>query len=111
MSGLFKPVDRTRIETMLAASLNTRDTDPETVRMATLITQENVRWAIQLLTMLGFVVAERDFTSPVGAIGDVVSIFAAGKQHAPGRMAALQESWPALYGALNNVLAEIDHGH
>lgn len=110
VSGLFKPVDRARIDTLLTASLSTRGTDPETLQMAALMAQENVRWAIRLLTMLGFVVAERDFTRPVGAVGDVVNIFAAGKEHAPGRMAALQESWPALHEALNNVLEEIERG-
>jgi hypothetical protein len=60
---------------------------------------------IDSLGSLGFVLArEIPDEGPVFAFGQVISIFSAGRHYAPERMAALQETWPALYEALNNML-------
>lgn len=45
-------------------------------------------------------------SDPSPTVTEVITIFKSGMQHAPGRMAALQDSWPALREALENLLAE-----
>lgn len=64
--------------------------------------RENLRFTLELLAGLGFVVAEKS-PDPTGqaTLSSITAIFAAGRAHAPGRTAALQESWPALYETLS----------
>lgn len=77
---------------------------PPALHSAYLMLRQNLRTVRELLAEMGFVVAEEAEPTGTADLSAVLTIFATGQAHAPGRTAILQDAWPALYEALDQAL-------
>lgn len=80
---------------------------PFPLHQSLVLLRQDMRIVVEVLRQLGFVVAEELTPTGQADLTPVLQIFATGQHYAPGRTKALQESWPALYEALDNAVEQL----
>jgi hypothetical protein len=109
---MLKPVGNDQVTLALLEALgDTKLSElPEVFQHAYVALRGELKTTLSILRDLGFVIAKETGEPQFSDVAEVVSIFSAGRHHAPGTMAAFAEAWPVLHEALSNLVDNIDMG-